>query len=70
MPALQYRLRKIHLRVYNMATSQSKASLLSAQLDFEDVDGKALKAVDAELADLKFDLPSDATPKAAADTLM
>lgn len=51
-----------------MATSQSKASLLSAQLDFEDVDGKALKVVDAELADLKFDLPSDATPKAAADT--
>jgi hypothetical protein len=47
-----------------MATNPSKASLLSAQLDFEDVDGKALKAVDAELADLKFDLPSDAAPKA------
>lgn len=50
-----------------MATSQSKASLLSAQLDFEDVDGNALKAVDAELADLKFDLPSDPAPKAPAD---
>lgn len=50
-----------------MATSQSKASLLSAQLDFEDVNGNALKAVDAELADLKFDLPPEAAPKAPAD---